>query len=84
MRASQLRLLPVYAAIVAGAAIMPMSAIAAPAAPAPVVHLAPAPHQVVSEDRGTAPTPPLWLLLLLAPVLIGGVVGVGITLRRLR
>jgi hypothetical protein len=30
------------------------------------------------------PEPPLWLLLLLAPILIGGAVGAGATLRRLR
>jgi hypothetical protein len=87
MRASRLRLLPVSAVIVAGAVITPVPAIAEPTTAASVqVTRAEAPvaqhPQVVTEDP--APSPPLWLLLLLAPVLVGGVVGVGVTLRRLR
>ena len=34
------------------------------------------------EDR--IPEPPMWLLVLLVPILLGGVVGVGVTLRRVR
>jgi hypothetical protein len=30
------------------------------------------------------PEPPTWLLVLLAPILIGGAIGTGVTLRRLR
>jgi hypothetical protein len=37
--------------------------------------------QVLSHDL---PSPPLWLLILLGPVLVGGAVGTGVTLRRLR
>ena len=32
----------------------------------------------------TAVEPPAWLLLLLVPILLGGTVGVGVTLRRLQ
>jgi hypothetical protein len=30
------------------------------------------------------PEPPVWLLVLLVPILVGGAVGTGVTLRRLR
>jgi hypothetical protein len=87
MRASQLRLLPVLVCVVAGAVAVPATAIAEPA-PTTAVHAvqveAPVVHQAQMISEEPTPAPPLWLLLLLAPVLIGGAVGVGVTLRRLR
>lgn len=45
--------------------------------------------QRVSDPDGRmlgdeVPQPPIWLLVLLAPILVGGAVGTGVTLRRLR
>lgn len=41
--------------------------------------------QVVTDTRAVDPSePPIWLLVLLAPILLGGVVATGVTLRRLR
>ncbi len=41
------------------------------------------------SDGGSAvtiemPHPPMWLLVLLLPILVGGAIGTGVTLRRLR
>lgn len=89
MRAPQLCLLPVYAAVVLGIAVLPVAAVAEPAVP-PVTHAAhaaqdaPVAQQAVVLTEQPTATPPLWLLLLLAPVLVGGVIGVGFTLRRMR
>lgn len=37
--------------------------------------------RVVADEL---PKPPLWLLVLLVPILVGGAIGTGVTLRRLR